>query len=735
MNTESMLSRSAGPIRLAAVIVVPACLWFTQAHRTEALLCLPLLILGHVALVGGLTGLCAAVAGSVFVTYAPQLGMAAIPGVLQNAYFGNIRSGDVILIAAAISIVYFTFQGKLLAKPGGDPWVARLLPGLARPIRLGIASAWPMLPIVAVPFGLASIPGAVVWGVGLAALHYALWTAYGRVHPEATAFAPPPAINAARWRELALLGVVAIVVLAPFVQKPFHIDDPAYLWTAQQIVEEPLDFYGFDLYMKGMRVPMHVEMQNPPMIGYYLAAVSILTGWGEVPMHLASFAFVLAAVFGTYFLAQRFCANAWAAALAMLSAPGFFVSATTVMCDVPMIAFYVWAAYCWLVGYDRARHRLLFAAGVLIALAALTKYFGMTMIPLLFVYSVVRSGGLRARQLYLLVPFVALTAYELWTRDYYGRGLLLGAGDYVRDLRDVIPDRFTPAWMAGAMFAGGSLGTITLIGVAACRSRTAAIFSGIIVAATITAAAVLFTLRPVVDGIDDLNNANIWLGALFGVLSVTLVVIAAADFFRNPGPDSLLLGMWLGGSLAFCIVANWSVTTRALLPAVVPAAILMIRQLETAQGAALVRQRAWRIIAASACALLVGVIVARGDTAFARYEHAMAGRIAKLPQDSGTLWFDGRWGLEYYLRTYGAKTLLIDEVQPGDRVALPERAKITKLLPDREYKFVDEIHLPLRGAVHTMFAGAGFYSSLLGPLPYAFGEAQTETYRVYEVLQ
>ncbi len=722
-------------IRLAALAVVPACLLFTQAHTAEALLCLPLIVLGNRRLVVLLTGVCVTIAVSVVATYLSRMGLAAMPSAMYNSHYGPFRSGDIILAAIVFAVLVFAICGNSIATPNRDPIVAIALPGFARPIRLILASTWPMLPIVALPFGLVSVAGALVWGVVIALFHHALWTGYGRVHPEPIDVKAPRPNRYMQFGESGLIAVFTIVVLLPFANKPFHIDDPAYLWTAQQIVKTPIDFYGFNLHMNGMLVPMHMEMQNPPLFSYVLAAVAIATSWNEWPMHVVSLAFTLAAVLGTYVFAQRFCVNAWAAALAMLSAPGFFVSATTVMCDIPMIAFYVWAAHCWLTGYDRSRHGYLVVAALLIAIAALTKYFGMTMIPLLFVYSVVQSGGLRARQLYLIIPVVILTAYEMWTRDFYDRGLLLGASEYVRNVQQLLPEGLAPSWLAGLMFIGGSLGTIAIIGMTCARGKTAALLSLGILITTIVVAGLLFLARPSIEAVEELTVPNIWLGALFAALSLLIVTIALTDLFRNPGPDSLLLAMWLGGSILFCVAANWTVNVRALLPAVVPAAILMVRQLEMAQGATCVRNNSWRIIAATGCALAISMLIARGDTAYARYERAMARAIATVHMNSGTLWFDGRWGLEYYLRTYGGKTLITDEVRPGDRVALPERADADILLPGRELSPTHEVLIPRQGAYQTMFAGAGFYSSLFGPLPFAIGDAPVDQYRLYDVIR
>ncbi len=63
-----------------------------------------------------------------------------------------------------------------------------------------------------------------------------------------TTFKQRMADPACRWPavhpRLTLLLVV-LAVLAPFLAKPFNIDDPLFLWTARQIQAHPADPYGF----------------------------------------------------------------------------------------------------------------------------------------------------------------------------------------------------------------------------------------------------------------------------------------------------------------------------------------------------------------------------------------------------------------------------------------------------------------------------------------------------------
>src|SRR5277367_2845801 len=70
-------------------------------------------------------------------------------------------------------------------------------------------------------------------------------------------------------RSYILLAVLTLVCLAPFSGKPFHMDDPLFVWTAQQIVHHPLDPYGFNVVWYTTTAPASEIVKNPPLAAYY----------------------------------------------------------------------------------------------------------------------------------------------------------------------------------------------------------------------------------------------------------------------------------------------------------------------------------------------------------------------------------------------------------------------------------------------------------------------------------
>ena len=215
--------------------------------------------------------------------------------------------------------------------------------------------------------------------------------------------------------------------LLPFIDKAFHIDDPLFLWTARHIQDRPLDFYRFNVNWYWSEMPMASVTKNPPLAAYYLAGITSLFGWSEPVLHLAFLVWPVGVVLGTYQLATAFGTRPTLATLATLWTPVFLVSSSNVMCDAMMLCFWMWAVVFWERGLREDRLVPLCVSALLISLSALTKYFGMTLIPLLLVYSLAdrlaalrnhagRLGdllpGLKRWIWALLIPVLVLAVYR-----------------------------------------------------------------------------------------------------------------------------------------------------------------------------------------------------------------------------------------------------------------------------------------------------------------------------------
>ncbi len=212
---------------------------------------------------------------------------------------------------------------------------------------------------------------------------------------------------------------------------------------------------AFQLIWDFTQVRMSELTQNPPLASYYMALAGSVVGWSERALHLVFLLPTLALVLGTYRLAQKFTRSPLLAAFATLLTPGLLVSVCSVMCDPMMLAIWMWAAILWIEGLEPQRPLFLVASAVLIAASELTKYFGASLILLLFVYSIARQRRVGSWVWYLLIPVAVLVGYEFLTAKMYGHGLLFTAADFSRKRRLYDHATRTARGLVALSYAGG----------------------------------------------------------------------------------------------------------------------------------------------------------------------------------------------------------------------------------------------------------------------------------------
>jgi 4-amino-4-deoxy-L-arabinose transferase-like glycosyltransferase len=559
-----------------------------------------------------------------------------------------------------------------------------------------------------------------------------------------TRMADPTPPSAKEWlnktcRWLALhpnwtLLLVVLAALAPFLAKPFNIDDPLFLWTARQIQAHPADPYGFKVNWYGTSEPMWWVTENPPLASYYLALAAGVLGWSEVALHFAFLLPAVAAILGTHRLARRLCQSPMLAALATLFTPVFLVSGTTVMCDVMMLAFWVWAAAFWLEGLEENRSGKLFAAGGLIALAALTKYFGACLIPLLVAHGVMGKRRFRQWAAPLLIPLAALCAYQWITRALYGHALLSEATDYAKYAKGLFEISGVNSGLIALAFTGGCLAVTVVFAPLLWRRRMPALFAG---AAVLTIVALLASgmMPRHYDWFQGASRTLVELQVVFwAVGGISVLALAIADGFHRRDASSWLLVLWVFGTFSFTAFFNWTVNGRSLLPLAPAVGVLIVRRLEQdgLSNCKTFPRGAMFCLIASA---MLAFGVAQSDFLLAVATRQSARLVcANYKSAAGNLWFQGHWGFQYYLDQAGAWALDAKHLRlkSGDTLALPMNNEAFPLnLKDLVLQGTFSGSGPRWFSTWNTPIGAGFYASSWGPLPFAVGRTRPEIVSVY----
>ena len=523
--------------------------------------------------------------------------------------------------------------------------------------------------------------------------------------------------------------LATVLLTAPFCGKAFHIDDPFYIRIAQHITQHPLDYYGLTLNWYGRAIPVHAMHVSPPLVPYYLAAWGAVFGWGEVSLHLSFLPFALLFVGSTYSLASYCCRSQVLAALLTLCAPVTVVTAGNIMLDLPMSAFFTAAIAAWCAGMQRNRTGLLVAAGVFAGLSALSKYFGLSLVPLLFVYTLASRNRPAFWPFALCIPLLCFGIEQACNYTLYGHSVFANAGVIAREAQTFNQTSVVQRGLSGLSFTGGCLFPLLACGIHMLpnRRRLLTIAPLCAIAACTTACTVWMLPNGVT--LPALSLAQL---ALFSCGGVVLAALVLDEVRQSRSPETVLLVCWTAGTFVFATAMNWSVTARTILPMAPAVALLITRRIERARPT--VEKRWTTLLAAAACAVLA-LCVGIADYTWAASARDAAFRFAaQARQQRGTVRFQGHWGWQYYMELQGFDSVEIDKLvyKPGDFVISPENNSNVAPLPEQFVYGVQttEIATSRWVATNSRELGAGFYSNSWGPLPFAFGKVAPDRYHV-----
>ena len=546
---------------------------------------------------------------------------------------------------------------------------------------------------------------------------------------------PTESVHSKSYIRYILLAVAVLACLLPFSSKAFNVDDTLFIYIARQITQHPLDPYGFKVNWFVDAVPMSLETKNPPLAAYYIAAAASVVGWSERALHFAFLLPALGVVLGTCRLAQRFTNSPLLAAAATLLTPVLLVSANSVMCDTVMLALWLWAVIFWIEGLEPQKPGYLAVSALLIALCALTKYFGMALIPLLGAYSLVRQRRLGSWAWYLLLPIAVLTGYQHWTKAAYGLRMISEAAHMSAGVRQARQSSALAKTLVDLSFVGGCmLPALTFAPILWPRKKIIAVC----VASTIAAFLISSGRIALGEMLWPYDFYGHWLlvGSelmLFIAGGLSVLALAFADAWKRKDADSLLLMLWVAGTFIFTGFLNWAINARSVLPLIPATGILLARRVDAVQANS-IRWRPAVLAAPLAVAGAVSLWLTWADTELANSARIAAARIEQKTQNQpGKVWFLGHWGFQYYMESFGALPVVVDDPpqQPGDFLATAGDRLLFEVRPE----FVasrDVIEIPMRLGITTIQSelGTGFYDSDLGPLPFAVGPVPPEHYEL-----
>ena len=518
---------------------------------------------------------------------------------------------------------------------------------------------------------------------------------------------------------------VSILVVLPFINTAFTIDDVTFLLQARQALVDPLHPTAFEMVADGERIWLADQLATGPVMAYLLVP-AILSVSPEIVAHATQIVFASLATIATASLALQLGLDrraAAACALLVATAPPVLVMMATAMPDIPAMALGV-------AGIDRfvayARHRRLgtgILAAVLLTAAGLSRPHAMLLIPLatLFLLSPDLSrkpekvsGWIGSLFPLLLAAVVTLIVIAV-TKDP-GSGTSVAGATLRRssavNILSNLPD-FPVHWVLA--FPLAFLWPVVR-GRAFLRPRR-----------TAAAALLAFALGPG-SGYFTLNV--VWAVLLMIVLvhGIDVLLDIGLDAWRRGDRTQFALFVWM---LIPAATATYVQLPSKLLILSAPAAALLVVRRYTTGSQNAGKEKVFVLMVA--CSIVLGIMLLRANYSLGEIGRD-GGKVVRLHTSSGNrIWADGAWGFQWYAMEAGAIPLAASPPYPtaGDLVVTGIQSRVLAMTDVDRTLLSQKVYDRPGGRVHGDMAG--FFTNHAGPLPWAWGTGEYARIEVWRL--
>jgi hypothetical protein len=540
-----------------------------------------------------------------------------------------------------------------------------------------------------------------------------------------------------------ILGITLAPLLL-FAQKPFHIDDSAFLEIAQNILDHPLDpFHGnvalvdhdYEIFKRLGKIPNTFEsMSHPPLIPYVMAGVIKLRGKvDEFTLHLAFLIFPLMACVSGFYIADRFTNSPFAAVLLLVICPIFMLNAQNLMTDVPALALTLCSLALFIYSVEQERISFAVLSGILGGLSALARYPGLLTPLLLVIYSIITRKGLR---LSIIASIVAAAVFGIWLIEnfaIYSTAHIWASYKFYKSFYAYHSFGSKDTLIKAVANFSAIGGCAFLIATFLFYFRKKRFSIGFLIAIGVSAA-LLFLLKKFTLALEDYSDAQFGVLCLFLFAGIYFVSEAIRIVFRNAENASIrFLGLWFLLTLVPALFLLPFGTGRYMLPALFPLILILVADPDRDFNRG--RKTFSTIVVIT---FVFGLILSWTDFELA-LTYKVFPKTIRETYPNVKIWFIGEWGFRYYMKEQGGLYLLSDDISPGpgDLIVKPQMAGLHHMAASvfKQCLVYDPFVLftpnPLK--ILNLTAKAGFYSSGFGLLPFSASGTPLESFDICRI--
>lgn len=548
-------------------------------------------------------------------------------------------------------------------------------------------------------------------------------------------------------KPILLITLYLLILVVPFSNKAYHIDDVAYLYIADQIITDPLRPYSF-IVEWGNSAKSAIMLNNPPLIPYYIAFSSLFFARSEMVLHLLYIVFSIAAGISFYLIAKRFIKFPLIASLLMVSTPTFLVNSNNLMFDVPIMAFFLPSMLLFMYGVDNSSHKHLFAGSIIAGLGYLAKPTGAVVVPLLALYCFIQKKP--KYTFYQLIPLAFIALFAVHNYLFDDRIMLLNYSSVLLENKSRLEIRLAYIFSNLSYVGGATIFPLFLLYPFILKKRNLSLLAFCALVATIISTLLYKMSSVFISG--QYSALEISLFFLLITISMFFVLLAANENFKNMkcgildllkikkcnyDQNSFFVFAWFLGMLIFnSAVVGGSVRWNTLL--LPPLLLTYFLILEKLQYSSFINAKI--LVCALILTAVTGVAIAYADYDYAGSYRHFAENVPDLYKTEGNaVHFTGGAGFQYYMGKKGYRMLSENDNSPkkGD-IIIKARESFPRKIPSKLEARIELINtvaydgkIPIR--TQNSESHAGFYTYAGGFLPYSFSNSKLENFEIYYV--
>lgn len=553
-----------------------------------------------------------------------------------------------------------------------------------------------------------------------------------------------------------LVGLLLMLSLYPFLHKPPAIDEESYLFIAEKVAVSPFKPYdwwrAWQPYFGRKTIDFFIYA-HPPLFPYLLSFFNEYLKVREITaLRISMLPFPILFISTLYLLANPLLRSPTIPIVLILFSPILhLIFENSLMIDLPFTTLSLISITFLLNGMrheKREKKRLSYAiSGLFIALASLTKYPGLMLLPLLLIGPFLKNGR---NEMKSVLPGICIfiLIFSIWCIHnilFYGRIHLIFVLQKAHEImRSPLFTRFIGTMIQLSLFP------IILLSLPVAiveKERRFIPILSLILSLFIT---ILYSGFNEYTPIERILlcisiSTGIWLISRFGIAPLIDIVKRFKEARgRDPKPiefssvTEMFLSLWFLLVLLSVIFFHNFASSRYLGPLLPPLIILLSMRVES-----LFRMKGRHIllsftsIATTILTLSLGV----ADMHFAQSYRLFSEEFEKrYGKDQPSVWFTGEWGMRYFMEREG-HIFYTDFSSPppavGDLVVFPQEAvpsstaRIARRMTELD-RFIVTDRFPIR--LMNRRARAGYYSELHGFLPWTFSKEPLETFVIYRVV-